>query len=111
MQGYWNISAGMAFGLTCGKYARDKASHPINFFWTNLQKLLLGSRSATAATRQNNQQQLPYSRLGELIRCCAPNLHMLSVGLRPLACPQTVSETSCICPHDVTEIREDFGVL
>jgi hypothetical protein len=104
MKGESKFIAGLLSGLACVTHARDKVVlHLFNPSWNQIP--LQGLRGATAATRQNNQT-LPYSRLGELTRCCAPVFHRVAVT-QPLSSHHSaVTEMSFFCPRDVTVIRE-----
>ena len=96
---------GLLSGLACARYARDKVFlHLFNLSWNQIH--LQALRSATAATRQNNQT-LPYSRLGELTtRCCAPVFLGVAVTQLPPARHKPVTEMSFFRPRSVTVFRE-----
>jgi hypothetical protein len=109
MKSYSKFTAGLLIGFACVRYAQDKVVlHLSNLFWNQIPLRRL--RSATAATRQINQQ-LPHSRLGELTRCCAPVFHGVVVTQSSSLCHKAVTEMSLFCRSDVTLIREDAVVV
>jgi hypothetical protein len=113
MKRCWNFLAGLRFGLASIRHAADKTHlRQFNPFWNQIaglipgfHQLLWGSRSATTVKWQNNQQ-MPYSRLGELTRCCAPHFQGATVTLPLTAWYEAVTEMFLFCPLAVTIIRE-----